>query len=70
MSKITEAVDVEINHCGSVVMFAALTQKSLAWIEENVSLESWQWMGNAIAVDPRYVMNLAEGMRADGLIVV
>lgn len=70
MSNNFEVIDFEIRHFGSVVMVAALTQESLAWIEANVSQESWQWMGNSLAVDPRYMVSLAEGMQADGLNVI
>lgn len=36
---------------------------------ENVSLENWQWLGGWFGVDHRYIDNLVQGMRDDGLLV-
>ena len=67
MHKTSEAVDVQIRHCGSIVMFTVLTQHSLAWVEKNVALEEFQWCGCAFAVEHRYAEDLAAAMQADGL---
>ena len=50
-------------------MFTALTRKSLEWVKENVSLESWQWQGPAFAVEHGYADDLAAAMEAGGLTV-
>ena len=46
-----------------------LTETCKRWIYENVSLESWQWLGNSFAVDHHYADNLIEGMMDDGGLV-
>lgn len=61
--------DVEVNDCGSVVMFAPMTAEAQQWVDTNVGLESWQWLGGAFAVEHRYADDLIEGMLNDGLVV-
>lgn len=61
-------VDVTVsNHGGSIVMFYPRTQAAEQWIEDNVQLESWQWLGLQFGVDPRYAGDLVAGMRDAGL---
>lgn len=55
---------------GTVVMFQPITDEAREWVDENVGLEPWQWMGPAFAVEHRFVGDLIEGMEADGLVVV
>ena len=69
MSEELKAVDIQISRLGSVVMFTALTRKSLEWVKENVPLESWQWQGPAFAVEHGYADDLAAAMEAGGLTV-
>ena len=61
--------DILIEHCGSVVMVTPLTPEATEWVDENVGLESWQWLGGSFSCEPRYVDRLIEGMEDDGLIV-
>jgi hypothetical protein len=57
-------IDVQVENHGSVFTFAVLTEAARAWVDENVQLESWQWMGGcaAFAVDARFAWDLACGM--------
>jgi len=59
--------DVLVRNEGSVVMFNPKSAEAKAWVKENLDLESWQWMGNAFAVEWRYAPDVAEGMMGDGL---
>jgi len=60
--------DVQIAYCGSVAMVTPRTPEATQWIDENVPLESWQWIGGCSwACEPRYVDQLIEGMQQDGL---
>lgn len=52
---------------GSVAMFDPLTPNAHAWIEEHLSLESWQWLGRRFSVEHGYVGDLIAGMLGDGL---
>ena len=37
------------------------------WVEENIELEDWQWLGPAFSVDQHCIENLVQGMVGDGL---
>jgi hypothetical protein len=51
-------------------MFEILSEVAKTFVEENVQLESWQWMGNSFAVDHRYADDLIAGMKEYGLTVL
>ena len=55
---------------GSVVLIRPLTPGAREWIDQNVGPEPWQWMGGALACEPRYVADLVDGMIADGMEIV
>ena len=59
--------DVRFEDFGSIWLVTPMTATARSWIEENVATESWQWIGGSLAVEPRCVPNLAEGMQAAGL---
>lgn len=61
--------DFRIANHGSIVMVEPVTQPAKQWVEDNVQLEGWQWMGPAFSCDPRMVDNLVAGIEADGLSV-
>jgi hypothetical protein len=48
-------------------MVTPITTLAREWVEQNLALEGWQWMGASFAVEHRFVANLVNGMRADGL---
>jgi hypothetical protein len=61
--------DVLIENHGSVALFTPMTPEAHLWIEENVHIEPWQWMGCSIACEPRCLTQLVEGMQEGGLVV-
>lgn len=52
----------------TVYLLRPLTPRAFEWIDEHIS-EDHQTLGNAIAVQTRYIGPIAEGIVADGLIV-
>ncbi len=60
--------DVRIAHHGSLSMVRPLTDAARQWIDDNVGGET-SWFGGALAVEPRYLDNLIDGMESDGLVV-
>lgn len=62
-------MDVKVMNHGSVVMVEPVSDEAKTWVNENVGLEGWQWMGNSFAVEPRYLGDLLDGMRAEGFTV-
>lgn len=61
--------DIQVGgeRASTVFLFRPLTDRGRAWVEENVRLESWQWVGNAFAVEHRFAQELARAMIEDGL---
>lgn len=62
-------LDVEVRNEGTIIMVTPVSIEAKDWVEENVPLESWQWLGGAFAVEPQYVADLLIGMNESGLAV-
>jgi hypothetical protein len=56
--------DVRVENCGSLFLFRPLTNAAQEWLEEHTD---GLWFGGALAVEPRYALDLAQGMLDDGL---
>jgi hypothetical protein len=59
--------DVYISNNGSVFSFQPVTKAGKDWITENVQTESWQWLGDTLAIESRFAAQLADGMISAGL---
>ena len=59
--------DIVVENHGSVVMLRAMTRTAALWLQDNVVSEPWQWMGNAVAAEPRMVQAVIDGAEAEGL---
>ena len=68
MTTTDELVDVEISGSGTVYLVKPVTERAEQWIQDNVAGET-TYLGDALAVEHRYIFDLAEGMAEDGLIV-
>ena len=62
-------LDLEVMEHGTVGMIRPASQVGREWLKENVQAEGWQWLGGALACEPRMTADLVEGARADGLAV-
>ena len=51
-------------------MLTPSTPEGKAWIDENLGLESWQWLGNSCAIEWRYAPDIVNGMQEAGLEVI
>ncbi|MCY2927544.1 MAG: hypothetical protein NT031_19315 [Planctomycetota bacterium] len=60
-------VDINVDDEGSVFLFSPITPLAREWVATNLSLEGWQWLGRAFAVEHRFVAPIVEGMMNDGL---
>lgn len=58
--------DFTVEDHGSIFLVQPLSDRALAWLEENLRGET-QWFGRALAVEPRYLNALVEGMLDEGL---
>jgi hypothetical protein len=59
-------VDIFVENYGSIFLFRPMTQAATEWISGHVQDDA-QWFGNALAVESRYALDLADGMYCDGL---
>ena len=53
----------------SVFLLHPETDAGQAWIDQNLALEPWQFMGNSAAIEHRYIEAIVDGARDDGLTV-
>lgn len=65
----SEARDVRVVREGSVWLFTPESDAARGWVEENVPLEDWQWLGTGFGVEWRYGPGLVAGMLEAGLVV-
>jgi hypothetical protein len=61
-------VDVRIERDVSVYLFHLQTRAAQEWVKGNLGDEGHQWFGGALVVEPRFVGDLLQGLRADGLV--
>ena len=61
-------LDVRFSDMGSIYLMTPLTDQGRAWIDDNVSIEPWSRLGDCVAVEPRCVPDLVNGMVGDGLV--
>lgn len=57
--------DYSVENHGSLFLIRANSTSAYQHLSEHVSDEA-QWLGTALAVEPRYIVNLVEGLRAEG----
>lgn len=59
--------DLVVEDHGTVALLRPMTRLGGQWLHDNVSSEPWQWMGPALACEPRLVQPVIDGAEADGL---
>lgn len=62
-------IDVYVGGGGTVYVLRPATDVGKAWLRENCQTEEWNWLGENLAVEHRYVGDIVNGMIADGLLV-
>ncbi len=62
-------IDVKVVWHGSVASLEPMTKAAKQWMDENLRVEGWQWLGNMLCIEPRYADEIAGGMQAAGLVV-
>lgn len=65
------AVDLSVQHdggYGSIFLLWSRTSAGDAWVKENLPSDA-QTFGGAIVVEHRYIQDIVDGARADGLTV-
>lgn len=50
---------------GSIVTIQPKTKKATEWIDNNLSVESWQKMGPCVAIDSRFADDIIAAIEAE-----
>src|SRR5437764_6123825 len=61
--------DFRVTYHGTITTITPLSDACREWVEENVEIEPWQRFGTSIAIESRYVEQLAEAMIGEGLVI-
>ena len=61
--------DLEVNRQGSIVMLVLHSPRGERWVSDNLSVEPWQFSGDCLFVDSRYIDDIIDGALGDGLVV-
>lgn len=65
----TSQPDFFVENHGSIMLVRPVTGDARDWLEIHVTGDEHQYFGDALVVEPRYILNLVEGIRGDGLTV-
>lgn len=60
------ATDATVENHGTLCLVRPMTEAARDWLRDNVQ-EGAQYLGRALAVEPRYIGELVDGMTAAGL---
>ena len=50
--------DFQITDQGSIFLIRPLNEAARQWLDENVVAEPWQWVQDALCVEPRFARDL------------
>lgn len=60
--------DFSVSNQGNIFMVYPKSDDAREWVQENVGLEGWQWLGGGFAVDQHMIEHLIDGMAEAGLV--
>jgi len=60
-------IESQLEEQKSVYMLTPLTDEAREWIDDNISPESWQWLGGGLGVEHSYIADIVDGMEEEGL---
>jgi hypothetical protein len=68
-SRLQPSPDILVENHGSIFLLRPVTCVGQSWLKENVIGEETQIFGNSIVCEPRYVIDIVLGARAEGVVV-
>lgn len=68
MAKRRAARDITVENHGSIVLLRCHTGRAISWLQERAA--DAQWLGNAMACEPRYVDDIVDDMSGNGFVIV
>lgn len=61
-------MDFTIENCASVILLRPLTPAAKQWLTDHMPDDA-QYFGDAVAIEPRYLEDVVDGLTNDGLTV-
>lgn len=61
-------MDFTIENCASVILLRPLTPVAKQWLTDHMPDDA-QYFGDAVAIEPRYLEDVVDGLTNDGLTV-
>ena len=52
----------------TVFTLTPLSKEARNWLKENVASEPWQWLGNSLVIEHRYIADVVSAMLEQGFI--
>jgi hypothetical protein len=52
----------------SIILVTPISDEAKQWVDDNIALEGWQWLGQSFGCEPRYLYELVIGMENSGLV--
>lgn len=63
------ASDFHVEDNGSIILLRPMTDAAKTWIDEHITGDEVQYFGNAVVVEHRYIADIIDGIKNDGLTV-
>jgi|SRR5579862_1273185 len=68
-SRLQPPPDISVENHGSIFLLRPISSVGQAWLQENVIAEETRIFCNAVVCEPRYVIDIVLGARAEGVVV-
>jgi hypothetical protein len=70
VSEVASFPDFRVENYGSIFLLRPDTEAAKSWVEEHVGEDNgYQPYWPTVLIEPRYVANIVEGIKSDGLAV-
>ena len=60
-------MDMQFTNHGSIWIMTPLSEGGRDWIAQHIAEDATRWGQNGVVIEHRYVANIVEGVRGDGL---
>jgi hypothetical protein len=63
-------IDLHVEKQGSIYLLTPISETGQEWIDEHIPRDATMWGVNSVVVEHRYIEDIVEGARLDGLEVM
>ena len=61
----SKQINFTVSDEGTVVFITPVSDVARQWVDENLSIEPWMWMGSGFAIEHRYADDILEAMNEE-----